>query len=382
MLKWFFLLSAKQRIWMFSASLIILAIVIIGIIATTGKKVSFSDDFSVNMSIRDIAPKLGVTGKSLARELGLDLNVPKNKPLNKLGIKDNNLEHVIEHLISHKDATLKYYIYLSLVLGALVFLIRLGRPDGTDVKDRKFWYPRTPYIIFLLTSLIFCGFILGKSPNPMEGVVKVFKSMVGLYPDPIVKLAAFLFFLFLAIIGNKLICGWGCPFGALQELIYIIPMLKKIKKRKLPFWLTNSIRGMIFITMLLLLFGIIYGKEGMVIYHYVNPFNLFNFDFEYLSILITIIAVIVFSFGFYRPFCQFICPFGFVSWLFEKISLAKIKINYNLCTQCGSCVKACPLHTTKGIVEKKKIISDCFSCARCLNVCSVDAIRYKFTFKK
>ena len=52
-------------------------------------------------------------------------------------------------------------------------------------------------IISLLIAAIVAGFLLGKSPNPMEGVVKVFKSMVGLYPDPIVNTIAFVFFIFI-----------------------------------------------------------------------------------------------------------------------------------------------------------------------------------------
>ncbi|MFC1739792.1 hypothetical protein ACFL1G_12210, partial [Planctomycetota bacterium] len=156
------------------------------------------DNFNVNMSIRDIAPKLGVTGKGLARELNLQIDIPKNKPLDSLAVTDEKLQHAVHHIASHHDANLKYYVYAALVLGGLVFLAGLGRPDGSDVKNRRHWYPRTPYIISLFLSVIIAGFFLGKSPNPMEGAVKVFKSMVGLYPDPIVKLIAFVFFIILA----------------------------------------------------------------------------------------------------------------------------------------------------------------------------------------
>ena len=65
----------------------------------------------------------------------------------------------------------------------------------------------------------------------MEGAVKVFKSMAGLYPSVWEKVAAFLLFIGLAIVGNKLVCGWACPFGALQELLYSLPILKRINVR-------------------------------------------------------------------------------------------------------------------------------------------------------
>jgi len=353
-----------------------------GIFLNPPAKLGKAFTVSVEMSIRDIAPKLNVTGKALARELDLPIDVSKTKPLSTLGVKPDALEHTVHHLLSHRDTMLKYYVYAALVLGGLVFLVRLGRPDRSDIRQRSQWYPRMPYIAFLLVSVLVAGFLLGKSPNPMEGAVKVFKSMVGLYADPTAKVIAFLFFIVLAVVGNKLICGWACPFGALQELIYSIPVLNGIKKRKISFAVTNTIRGSLFAIMLLFLFGIVGGRKGMVIYHYLNPFNLFNLDFETVSILLTIILALLGSFFVYRPFCQFICPFGFISWLAEQCSIVRVRVDKEKCTQCGNCIKACPLAAAKGRVYGSRLPADCYSCARCLNVCPVDAIRYESVFKK
>ena len=378
---WFSQISFKQRIWLLVTVAGMFAIIALGILLSSSSESRESIDFNINMPIQDIASKLGVTGKGLARELELPLDVSKRKPIRTLGVTYEELEHAIEHILSHTDATLKYYVYAALVLLGLVFLVRLGRPDKSDSKNRRTWYPKTPYIIALLFSVIVAGFILGKSPNPMEGMVKAFKSMIGLYPDPIVKVIAFGFFIMLAVIGNKMICGWACPFGALQELIYSIPILRKIKK-KLPFVFTNTIRVCLFIAVLLLMFGIIGGRRGFIIYHYVNPFNLFNLDFESFSILLTVVIALLVSFIAYRPFCQFICPFGLVSWIAERFSIFRVRIDKEKCTQCGACIKACPLEAAKGRVNGKKMPADCFSCARCLNVCPVDAIQYAFLLKK
>jgi len=378
---WFSQLSVKQRIWLFVTATLMLAIVAIGFLMHPVSKPKKPIDFSIDMSIRQLAPKLGVTGKALARKLKLPLDVSKKKPLRKLGVSHKELQHEVNHILSHVDTTVKYYVYVALVVGGLVFLVMLGRPDGCDTKQRHIWYPRSPYIVCLLFSIIIAGFILGKSPNPMEGIVKVFKSIVGLYPDPKPKVIAFGFFIILSVVGNKMICGWACPFGAFQELIYSLPILRRIKQKKLPFILTNTIRAGLFIAMLLFLFGVIGGRKGTVIYHYVNPFNLFNFDFETFSILLTVIIALLGSFIIYRPFCQFVCPFGFVSWIAERFSIFRIQIDHDQCTQCGACIKACPLEASKGRVARKKMPADCFSCARCLNVCPVDAIQYTSVFK-
>ncbi|MFO7937825.1 MAG: 4Fe-4S binding protein [Kiritimatiellia bacterium] len=380
--QWFSLISHKQRVWFFVTVALMVIIIGAGIVFNPPVKTEKAVNVSVEMSIRDIAPELDVTGKALARELDLPLNVSKTKPLKALDVEKDALEDAEHHLLSHRDNMIKYYVYAALVFGGLLFLVRMGRPDESDVGQRGQWYPRTPYIVLLLVSVSVAGFLLGKSPNPMEGAVKVFKSMVGLYADPGAKVIAFLFFIALAVVGNKMICGWACPFGALQELIYSIPVFKEIKKRKIPFALTNTIRGGLFALMLFFLFGIAGGKKGFVIYHYFNPFNLFNLDFETVSILLTVILALSGSFFIYRPFCQFICPFGFISWIAEQFSIYRVRIDNDSCIQCGACIKACPSMAAKGRVYGSRLPADCFSCARCLNVCPVDAIKYESVFKK
>jgi polyferredoxin len=134
--------------------------------------------------------------------------------------------------------------------------------------------------------------------------------------------------------------------------------------------------------MFLFMFGIVGGRKGFVIYHYLNPFNLFNLDFETFSILLTIVIVLLLSFITYRPFCQFICPFGLVSWVVERFSIFRVQVDKKKCIQCGACIKACPLEAAEGRVNGKKMPADCFSCARCLNVCPVNAIQYKALFTK
>jgi len=372
-------LSKVQWVWLVGSLAIGAALVTVGwVLEPKGDQTLPS--FTTAMSIRDIAPKLDVTGKALARDLRLPLDVPKGKPLAKLGIAQSDLDRAAAHLLGYQSGPLKYYVFAALVLWGLVFLIRLGRPDGSPSAEQKTWYPRAPYVVALLIAVAVCGFALGKSPNPMEGAVKVFKSMVGLYPSVWEKVAALGFFLGLAVVGNKLVCGWACPFGALQELLYSLPFFRKTKRRKIPFLVSNAIRGTLFAAMLLLLFGVVGGRKGFVLYHSINPFNLFSFDFDELLVLITVVVASGLALLIYRPFCQFICPFGLISWLAERLSLTRVRVDTDRCNQCGACVQACPLDAAKHKVAGTLFAADCFSCARCLNVCPQEAISYRVVF--
>jgi polyferredoxin len=59
----------------------------------------------------------------------------------------------------------------------------------------------------------------------------------------------------MTFIGVKLVCGWGCPVGTLQELLYHLPASKKIKKERVPFRISNSLRVFLFVLFMIFLFG-------------------------------------------------------------------------------------------------------------------------------
>ena len=117
---WFSLLSGKQRAWLFGTTAIIIVIIAVGVVLNPSSKTAEEVNLSLEMSIRDIAPALGVTGKALARELGLPLDVSKKNPLGTLGVKTETLDHSVHHLLSHRDSGIKYYLFAALVLWGLV----------------------------------------------------------------------------------------------------------------------------------------------------------------------------------------------------------------------------------------------------------------------
>ena len=179
---------------------------------------------------------------------------------------------------------------------------------------------------------------------------------------------------FLSILGNKLFCGWVCPIGALQELFHLIPLpLTKIKP---PFAALNALRGVLLISYVPVLLFL-----GTPLYDYFNPFELLHWpvgtDFWVLYAWAVVAIVMAASLFIYRPFCYSICPIGILTWLLEKISLAKIRFHRDKCNSCNICIKKSPCLAMASILAEKHMRPDCYACGKCIEVCPTDALKFK-----
>jgi ferredoxin len=365
-----------------------------------------------DMTLAEIAHAHDIRGGDLAEALGLARQVDKQRTLQDLGVNLQDAQRILSTFGTvdgavagglrrgkgegerrgygrgrnadagkgghqEREAVADRYNYLLwpvLLAGALWWLLRGGRmEDGSLLPVNKRYRPVGFHAALVLVVLFF-GFASGKSPNPMEGLVKFVKALAGFYDDPWIKLGFLLFFTVLAVLGTKLVCGWGCPFGALQEIVYDLPLLPRGKKLRLPFLFTMSVRTLLFGLFLFFISGLAGPK--WVLYHGINPFNLFGFEFSQASIGVTIGICLLLSVVIYRPFCQMVCPFGWYAWFLEKIALTGIRIDHKACTACGACDRACPVEAAHDRLAGKALPAECFSCARCLRVCPVDAIDY------
>lgn len=231
-------------------------------------------------------------------------------------------------------------------------------------------------IWILVPSLLIFGIYFRANPEPMRAIVQVFQSItLGMYSlQP--TLLVFLAFALMTFVGVKLICGWGCPGGTLQELLYRIPIFSELKKKKIPFWVSNTARILFFAFFLIFLFGLFFGWKDQSLYRYFNPFKLFEWNFR-VTAPIFVILIFGFSLIHYRPYCLFVCPFGLFSWLIQDLSIFRIRVNRDTCLECGKCGRACPTQAAQGILEGKAFKADCFACARCLNACPNESLQYR-----
>jgi polyferredoxin len=222
------------------------------------------------------------------------------------------------------------------------------------------------------------GAWLGVSPNPLESFVSVFQWLASRQGAPILIIGTLALMAMLSVWGAKLLCGWACPLGALQEMLFYFRLFPAKYLFKFPFWLSLAIRGLVLAAFLAILFsnGSVLGQSNL--YETVNGFKLFRFPQLTTSLLYSLPVLGILSVLMFRPFCQLVCPFGLFAWLLEKVSLCRIQINAKRCTKCLKCVKACPTQAMHRIYERKTLLPpDCWSCGDCIESCPARAVSYK-----
>ena len=260
--------------------------------------------------------------------------------------------------------------WLAVVLAATLLLRR--RHVTTKVR-----------LAFLIGGVLFFGFLFGQiaterlDPSPVDFLRNLLHLITG--PQQPVLLAsrqptalsgAVMLAVLLAIVwvSNKVICGWACQLGLLQDLLHRVPL----PKWRPPFWLANTIRGIAFAGLLL---GLL--VAGIDWIGWIDPFQIFRIEFTW-AIGIFAALLLIASLFTYRPWCQFLCPFGFVSWLVEQFSLLRPRINWEVCKKCQLCVKACPTRAMADFYSGRKLHADCFACGACLTACpQKEALRWQ-----
>ena len=257
---------------------------------------------------------------------------------------------------------------IKYILGGFIALLGLVLLKTVRINQN------TRTILMCFTFLLFGVLVIMREPSPLRSVVDTLTSMLTGSMIPYKKLTMFIFISGLSIIGSKLFCGWVCPLGALQEIVNKISVPLKTK---LSFKITNSIRASLFIISLIMVLTI---GSDLFEYQILNPFELF--EWEFVLILAFLIGVILIASLFvYRPYCYFICPVGFLTWLLEYISIFRIRVDRNKCNDCKICISKSPCPAIEPIIKGDVVRPDCYSCGICIEACPKDALEFKFKFK-
>ena len=189
---------------------------------------------------------------------------------------------------------------------------------------------------------------------------------------------------------GRFICGFLCPFGWFQELLHKIPSPKLSTKKLKPL---RYLKYVVLLVMVVLLPLLAVNELGMGdpffckylcpqgVLEGAIPLSLTNTGIRAaLGKLFTwkaciLLAVIVGSVVFYRPFCKWLCPLGAFYALLNKVSLFQMRVATHKCVSCGACARACKMDVD---ITKTPNHAECIRCGMCMKACPTDAIQYKF----
>ena len=253
----------------------------------------------------------------------------------------------------------------------------------------KIWTGRTKAFCVPGLNCYSCPGALGSCP-----IGSIQATLSGRQFSPAFYVVGFLM-LFGSLFG-RLVCGFLCPFGLVQDLLYKIPF--PFKRKNLPGhdklkYLKYAVLGGVVI----LLPSIVRDATGLGqpwFCEYICPSGTLGAGIplvianEELAaqigwkfvLKISILAILLLSsIVVYRPFCKYLCPLGGLYGLFNPVAFYRFKVDPAKCTGCGACKKACrmdiPAYLTPNSI-------DCIRCGDCKRACPHGAITNSGVFSK
>ena len=189
--------------------------------------------------------------------------------------------------------------------------------------------------------------------------------------------------LVLALVGRGFFCGWLCPLGSVQEMVYAagravtdrVPPLRRLRRRLTlragtKRWQSFD-RVLRWGRWLVLAWALIGAAvTGTMVFRVADPWIalLMVAQFE-LSLAFVVLAVtLVMSLFVQRPFCRYACPLGAVQSLAGKLSPIAVQRDASACLGCDLCNQACPVAIP---VNTRTRVTDmsCIGCLECVGAC-------------
>ena len=191
-----------------------------------------------------------------------------------------------------------------------------------------------------------------------------------------------------AVLLGRLLCGWICPFGLLQDLLHKIPS----QKFKLPQW-TSYIK---YVVLGVLVIGLPFmlGVGTYFSFCRICPASAIQVTIPSLFTdgvpqniwpmlirLHVLAAVIVLAIMSSRSFCKTLCPIGAILAPLNYISFWVVKTPTESCSSCKKCDRVCPVegHPSDRVLEhipaNREL--DCIACHECQDACPLHKVPAK-----
>lgn len=193
--------------------------------------------------------------------------------------------------------------------------------------------------------------------------------------------------LFFGLLLGRTVCGWLCPFGLVQELLYRLPG-RKLGKSGLTARLSRLkyLWALLFVVVLPLGFWFFSGWGVPAFCKYLCPVGTLEGAVPLfiaqeglrrsaglltgwkLAVLVLLLGLMIFA---WRPFCRWLCPLGAFYGLFNRQALTGVTVDRSRCTGCGACARTCKMDIS---VAGDR---ECISCGECIASCPEKAIVFR-----
>ncbi len=208
--------------------------------------------------------------------------------------------------------------------------------------------------------------------------IGVFVHYAGYRVFPFLALGTLLL---VGVLLGRFLCGWVCPMGFLQDLLYKIPG----RKIALPGWTKNIKYVLLAVTVMLLPF--LFGGETLWSYCRVCPVSALQSTIPNwisggggalplrtivkLAVLAAVLLLVVIS---RRGFCRVLCPIGAALAPLNHLSFWRVK-PVDGCIACKQCNTACPTQCEPAprmiATMPPSHAAECVICHDCRTACPV-----------
>ncbi len=184
---------------------------------------------------------------------------------------------------------------------------------------------------------------------------------------------------------GRMVCGWLCPFGMIQELLHRIPGRKFDAIPGLLRYLKFAVLALMVVA--LPLFAVDeFGAGDPWFCKYLCPAGTLEagipmillqpdlrhtLGWLYVNKIFFLVLFVVWSVFANRPFCRTTCPLGAFYGLFSRVKMVRLSLDEERCTECRACHQVCPMGVR---FNENPVDTNCITCLRCQKACPYGAI--------
>ena len=287
-----------------------------------------------------------------------NINMP-----NKAGFVDSWGPDWLREWMHQKHSILFTCLLLLGILAVTLFARKL-------TQNRK----KITYIKVFLTGIIFIW--IAGFQNLQIGTQKVYNTFYTLKTsngswenilfEPIYIIVGIFIIITTLIWGRGIFCGWLCPFGTIQDIIYKFKTTLKFKTFEIPDSIHNKLIYLKYIILISIIIGAIYATGTNILFEF-EPFKTVIEDKFNTSTILILWSLVLLTFVFFieRGFCRYLCPTGAALAVASQFQVINWLTNIKSCgdESCAACSPKCP---TKAISKNGSINGkECIQCLSC-----------------